>query len=114
MVRIRPQTRPDEPLEELIEDPWRTFECLPDPAGCDVSFVDADFVKQKRNSVYYVRAIEAPSMAIHGDPLQCRHDESGRCIEVELCNMTTPHEDDCLGETEERAWSSPIWVDFGA
>ena len=58
----------------------------------------------------YVRAIEAPSPAVGADPLGCTFDETGRCIETAPCS-DRPNEDDCLAETEERAWSSPIFVD---
>jgi hypothetical protein len=114
IVRIRPQERPDEPLTELVEDPWRTFVCPPDPGGCEVEFDDPDFAVAERDSVYYARAIEAPSLAIHADPLRCSYDASGACVKVALCNSSTPFEDDCLDETEQRAWSSPIFVDHAA
>ncbi|UCE85693.1 MAG: DUF3604 domain-containing protein [Deltaproteobacteria bacterium] len=112
VVRIRPQNRPDEPLSELIEDPWRVHACPPDPGGCAFEFEDPEHALAQRDSVYYVRAIEAPSRAIHADPLRCRYDASGACVEVSLCNSTTPFEDDCLDDTEPRAWSSPIFVDY--
>ncbi|MCP4038370.1 MAG: hypothetical protein GY733_15630, partial [bacterium] len=63
-----------------------------------------------RDALYYVRAIEAPSQAVGADPLGCTYDASGRCIEVSPCSER-PLDDDCLAETEERAWSSPIFVD---
>jgi hypothetical protein len=31
-------------------------------------------------------------------------------VEVDACSQR-PDDDDCLAETEERAWSSPIFVD---
>ena len=111
VVRIRPQIRADEPIAPLIEDPWLAFPCPPDPAGCEMTFEDTEFAGSRRDSVYYVRAIEEESAAIHADPLRCTYDESGRCVEIELCNFNTPAGDDCLGETEQRAWSSPIFVD---
>ena len=64
-----------------------------------------------RDAVYYVRAIEAPSLAVDADPLGCSYDESGRCVEVDPCFFRAD-EDECLSETEERAWSSPIFVDY--
>jgi len=112
VVRIRPQLSPDEPLERLIQDPWRTFACAPDPAGCEVEFEDLDFVSAGRDAVYYVRAIEQPSLAIRGDPLRCERDEAGRCERVDICNAAVPADDDCLRDTEQRAWSSPIFVDY--
>jgi hypothetical protein len=53
---------------------------------------------------------------VNAGNLRCRHDEQGRCLEVTPCSVTgdTPSEDDCLASAEERAWSSPIFVDFGA
>jgi hypothetical protein len=113
VVRIRPQVANDEPLTGLVEDPWRSFDCPPDPAGCSVEFDDPDFASASRDAVYYARAIEAPSLAIHGDPLNCTVDAAGECVKVELCDLHTSHQNDCLGEVEERAWSSPIFVDYG-
>ena len=71
VIRIRPQILPGEPLEPLIEDPWRVFTCPADPAGCSVEFSDETFDVQARDTVYYVRAIEAPAPAINAGTLRC-------------------------------------------
>ena len=111
VVRIRPQTSADEPLEGLVEDPWRVLPCPADGSGCVVEFADTEFAGSGRDAVYYARAIEAPDPHIHGaNPLGCRFDEQGRCVEITPCGGDTPYEDDCLGEAEARAWSSPIYV----
>ena len=73
------------------------------------TFTDEDFAASGRDALYYVRAIEAPSLAVDVDPLGCVRDESGRCVEVRPC-FGRPAGDECLAETEERAWSSPIFV----
>ncbi len=116
IVRIRPQMRPEEPVAALIQDPWRVFQCDLDPAGCEVEFEDDDFVPGQRDSVYYARAIEEPSAAINGENLRCEYDSEGNCIRINPCwaDGRTPPDDDCLGVTEERAWSSPIYVDYPA
>ena len=72
--------------------------------------MDDDYLKSGRDALYYVRAIEQPSQAIGADPLGCTRDVDGRCIEIEPC-FARPESDDCLSETEQRAWSSPIFVD---
>ena len=113
IVRIRPQLSADEPLAGLVEDPWRSFPCPGDGAGCVVEFADSDFAEARRDAVYYARAIEAPAQLIHGnDPLRCRYDENGKCVEIDACGSATPADDDCLSEAEPRAWSSPIYVDY--
>jgi hypothetical protein len=99
VVRIRPQTRPGEPLAALVEDPWRSFACEPDPSGCRVTFSDSEFEASGRDAVYYVRAIEEPSPAVAHDGVAC---------------LGAPLSDDCLGPVEERAWSSPIFTDHAA
>ena len=65
MVRIRPQIRPDEPVADLVEDPWKTFSCPAGTAGCLVEFEDPDFAGAAREAVYYVRAIQEPTPAVN-------------------------------------------------
>jgi len=116
VVRIRPQQHAGEAMEDLIEDPWRVFRCPAHADGCTTSFSDLDFAAEGRDTVYYVRAIEEATPTINGDQLRCVDDESGNCIEVRPCRASEPtaYEDDCLAPVEERAWSSPIFIDFRA
>jgi hypothetical protein len=109
VVRIRPGADPD--AAKRIEDPWRVIECPGDPAGCQAEFIDPDFATQGHDALYYVRAIEAKSMAVDANPLGCTYDAEGRCTKIEPC-FGRPDEDECLAELEERAWSSPIYVDY--
>ena len=109
MVRILPQVHAGEDVAPLIEDPWKVIACPGDGQGCQAAFWDGSFAASGRDSVYYVRAVEAPSPAVDADPLGCRYDGTGRCVTVNPC-FGRPDEDDCLAETEERAWSSPIFV----
>ncbi len=114
VVRIRPQVRAGEPIAPLIEDPWKTLTCSGDAAGCEVTFDDPEFSASGRDTVYYARAIEEPGMAVNAANLRCQYDDQGRCVKVAPCygDYRTDYQDDCLAETEERAWSSPIFVDY--
>jgi len=118
VVRIRPQDRPGEPVEQLIEDPWQVIACDPtNTAGCTATFSDPEFVSDARDTLYYVRAIEAPSLAVNADNLRCvRRDKNGRCLETQPCygDHRVDYEEECLAFTEERAWSSPVFVEFDA
>ncbi len=113
VVRIRPQASPDEPIGERIEDPWRVLPCPAAGEGCRVRFRDPDFSQAERDSVYYVRAIQGASATMNAGQLRCTRDEAGACVSVEPCRASEPtaYEDDCLEQAEERAWSSPIFVD---
>ena len=114
VIRIRPQEDPAEAIAPLIEDPWKVLACPASADGCHVEFEDTDYQQSARDAVYYVRAIQEPTPAVNGDNLRCNRDESGRCLELQPCfgnDAQTPYEDDCLALIEERAWSSPIWVD---
>jgi len=115
VVRIRPQSHPGEQVGDLIEDPWRRFECEPDPAGCVVRFEDEEFAAGGRDVVYYARALQEPTPAINGAPMSTEFDAQGRAVSVEICSGSyrTPSDDDCLAPVTERAWSSPIFVDYG-
>ena len=111
VVRIRPQNSPDEAIAPLIEDPWRTFECDGSPEGCSITFDDPEYASLGRDTVYYVRALEAPAPGINAGGVRCERDAEGNCLTVTLCNDPTG-EDQCLADHEPRAWSSPIFVDW--
>jgi len=110
VVRIRPQLNENESVTPLIEDPWRVLPCPESHDGCQVAFTDPDFSSSGRDAVYYVRAIESGTPAIDADPLGCEYDAEGRCVDIHPC-FGRPDDDNCLAETEQRAWSSPIFVD---
>jgi hypothetical protein len=108
IVRIRPRLRADEDVATLIDDPWRRFDCPPDPAGCVASFTDDEFPSFARDTVYYARVREEPAPTVNGRPLRCRAGADGPCEEIDLCGDG----DDCLDPHAARAWSSPIYVDY--
>ena len=114
VVRIRPRQGAHESARELIEDPWKVLPCEPASAGCSVEFEDPEFPRQQREMIYYVRAIQEPSPAVNAGGLRCEYNERGECVEVNPCygDFRTDFGDDCLSPNEERAWSSPIYIDY--
>ena len=115
VVRVRPQVRANEPVRELIEDPWRKFDCPADAAGCVVEFEDPSFLLNNRPAIYYVRAIQEPTPAVNAGGIRCERDAEGNCVKANPCygDYRTPFDDDCLSPNEERAWSSPIYLQPG-
>jgi hypothetical protein len=112
VVRIRPQIRPGEDVTPLIEDVWRTFPCNDHGQGCVVEFSDPDFVRGRRDAVYYVRAIQEPTPRVNGDNLRPTRDAQGNTTSVNPCwgDYRTSRSDNCTSDVEERAWASPIYV----
>ncbi len=114
VVRIRPQIVKNEPITQLIDDNWQVFECESKPSGCTIEFSDTDFADGGRDAIYYVRAIEEPSPTINGGNLRPVRDENGVVTEVNPCygDFRIPQDDDCHAMLGQRAWSSPIFVNF--
>ena len=102
-------------LEDAIQDPWQVFECEDDGEGCSISFEDADYTEDKVSSLYYVRAIQEETLAVGGDPLRCELNSQGECVKINPCYASGPDfnpNDDCLAPIGERAWSSPIFLNY--
>lgn len=112
VTRIKPQQFANEDIAKLIEDKWRVFDCPAAANGCTINFDDPEFAAGQREFIYYARAIEQASPAVNGAALRCEYDESGACIAVNPCygDSRTGLNDDCLAPVEQRAWSSPIFV----
>lgn len=112
VIRILPQATPGEDVDALIEDPWRSFACSGDAAGCSVEFSDDEPRRLGREAIYYVRAIAKPGDTINAGTLRCEFDDKGQCIAVKPCygDSRTPATDDCKAPAAHRAWSSPIFV----
>lgn len=110
VIRIRRQQSPDELVDDLIEDPWKTIPCPKGPELCVVEFEDPSYAELGRDLLYYVRAIQEPTPTVNGGGLRCRGGECEPCYG----NFRTPGDDDCLVDTEERAWSSPIFLRSGS
>ena len=101
VIKITPQSYSGESIKPLIQDPWKTIPCN-GTGECIIEFEDQNF---SRDSVYYVRAIQEATPAINGSSLSERED-------FKLCkgSFRTDFNDDCLSLANERAWSSPIYV----
>lgn len=114
VVRIRPQMSAEESVPPLIEDQWQVFECEPDQSGCTVEFTDESFTDSQRSALYYVRAIEEPVGTVNGGNLRASFDQQGQAVSTEPCygDYRTSANDDCLSPLGQRAWSSPIYVDY--
>jgi len=119
IIRIRPQMVKEESMlladgSSRIEDVWKSFQCEPSQQGCSIEFSDPDYELQKRDFVYYARAIQEPGPHINGDNLRPQYDESGKVIKVTPCysDNRTDKSDNCLTMKEGRAWSSPVFVNF--
>ncbi len=112
---MRTRRRPLGTIETLVDDPWKAVECVASPEGCSAEFIDPDFAALSeggREIVYYARAIQEPTLAVNTGGFRCVYDDTGRCVEMNLCyedDRTSPH-DDCLAENQEHAWSSPIFL----
>ena len=101
VIKITPQSYAGESIKPLIQDPWMTVPCN-GTGECIAEFEDQNF---SRDSVYYVRAIQEATPAINGSSISERD-------EFKLCkgSFRTDLNDDCLSLANERAWSSPIYV----
>jgi hypothetical protein len=114
VIKIRPQAVAGEAIAPLIEDSWRVFECEPSADGCTIEFEDPDFASEGRDALYYVRALEEPIATINGGNLRTSFDENGQAVDTDICfgDYRVASDDDCHQNQSQRAWSSPIFVDY--
>ena len=76
-----------------------------------VRFDDPEFEASGRDALYYVRALQVPTPALNGAPLSTEFDAEGRAVATRPCSGPGSP-DGCPAPVQERAWSSPIFVDW--
>ena len=106
VIKITPQEYAGERVAGLIHDAWKTFDCS-NNEFCEINFVDEEFT---RDSVYYIRAVQEPTLAINGKQIEIFSDQDKNIAKICKGSYKTDLEDDCLFPNQERAWSSPIFV----
>jgi hypothetical protein len=113
VIRIHPQAHPGEDVDQMIEDVWKRFDCEPQQDGCLISFEDPEYPSSGRDVLYYVRAIQEETPAVNGANLRTEYDAEGNAVRTTPCygDYRTRFDDDCLAPVQERAWSSPIFLD---
>ena len=86
---------------------------MTDPSGCVVELEDPEFVWSTHDTLYYVRALQEATPAINGSYLRTAFDDAGNAVSTRPCygSYKTDFSDDCLAPAQERAWSSPIFVE---
>jgi hypothetical protein len=113
VVKIRPQAKKGEDISQLIEDRYLVHTCKPSQDGCTFSFSDPEYNKGKRDTIYYVKAIQEAEPVINAQPVKCERDGNGKCIKATLCyGDYRSGTDGCTAPAEHRAWSSPIYLDY--
>ncbi|MDC1526456.1 DUF3604 domain-containing protein [bacterium] len=102
IIKITPQSYAGEAVSPLIDDAWKTISCE-GKSECVIKFEDESYT---RDSVYYVRAIQESTPAINGNSSLIYNNE------FKLCkgSFRTSLADECLSDINERAWSSPIYL----
>ena len=75
-------------------------------------FDDPEFARAGRDALYYVRALEEPSPAQNGNPLEPERDAAGNTVAVHPCTPARIDAGGCPAPVSERAWSSPIFLDL--
>ncbi len=115
VVKIRPQAKAGEDLSQLIEDRYLVHTCKPDAnGGCTFTFSDPEYTKGRRDALYYVKAIQEAEPTINAQPIKCERDGNGKCIKATLCyGDYRSGTEECTSPSEHRAWSSPIYLDYG-
>jgi len=114
VVKIRPQTKKGEDIATLIQDRFIVHQCEAGADGsCTFTFTAPAYTTDKRDALYYVKAIQEAEPMINADPLKCERDAAGKCVKVNLCyGDYRSGASDCTAPAEPRAWSSPIYVDY--
>jgi hypothetical protein len=109
VVKVRQQLDPNEPIEPLIQDPFRVLSCKRGSAVCEAVFDDPAYAGEDRTVAYYVRAIQRETPSVNAQNLKCSY-EDGTCEEMDPCRASPDPDNTCMGVAEERAWSSPIYL----
>ncbi|MGC6475333.1 MAG: DUF3604 domain-containing protein [Parvibaculales bacterium] len=113
IIRITPQIENGEVVDTLIQDPFLVHQCEANQNGCEFEFTDPSFANNKRDTIYYARAIQEPRPTINAEPIKCERDEEGNCVKAEICyGDYRSGDDECTSQKDVRAWSSPIYVNY--